>query len=128
MDKINKNKEIPYFMCPNMLFGEKKKDGSRTFLTIKDVRKNITRNMNAYEKIVICYLLRCCNNGAAAYPSYKTIGEVCGMSERQAKYCIDNLVASEYIVKKNRGYITDREFQVTKSRSNVYYVNMDKFD
>jgi len=117
MDNIEKSKGIPYFMCPNKIFDKE--------LLIFDCKKNIKRDMNSYEKIILIYLLRCCNNGKKAFPSYKTMADKCSMSERQARYSIENLFTSKYVIKKNRGYISERENQVNKTYSNTYSVNMD---
>ncbi len=41
---------------------------------------NDTLKLGTYDKIVYIYLSRCGNQGAKAFPSYKTIGKKCGMS------------------------------------------------
>ena len=40
---------------------------------------NDTLELGTYDKIVYIYLSRCGNQGARAFPSYKTIGKKCGM-------------------------------------------------
>lgn len=118
MDTISKTKNFPFFICPNSLVDDK--------LYIKDVRKNVERLMNNSEKIMLLYLLRCCNNGKSAFPSYNTIAEKCNMSNRNAIFCMNNLVESGYIIKKNRGFTKNNEGQVKKNFSNCYLINTEK--
>ena len=111
--------DFPYFQCPNKIFDE-------DYLPIYDTVKNITRNIDVYEQMILIYLFRCCNNGKSAFPSYATISKKCRCSKRKAVLAVDNLFNSKYIIKKHRGFIKDQEHQVNKNQSNVYYINKEK--
>jgi hypothetical protein len=124
MDKIKLEEgelkfEFPYFQCPNEIFD---KD-----FEIIDQIKNVKRNMDNYEKLILIYLFRCCNNGKVAFPSYNTISKRCCCSRRKAMYSVDNLLQNGFIEKKNRGYVPDNEGQVRKNYSNVYTIKREKF-
>lgn len=106
-----------FFMAPNGTY-DKQHD-------IIDTRTGEIRKMNAYEIVVLGYLLRCTNNGGRAFPSYSKISKCCGMSVRTAVRTISNLTESGYIVKRNRGYNKETEGQV-KRYSNVYEIMWEK--
>lgn len=110
-------KDFGFHMSPNLIY-DKRHD-------VYDVRKKEIRNMNAYEKVVLGYLLRCCNNGSSAFPSYNKIAEACSIGRMTAYRSIENLVHSGYVVRKSRGYNKENESQV-KKYSNVYEVIWEK--
>jgi DNA-binding MarR family transcriptional regulator len=58
--------------------------------------------LDPYEGMVYLYLTRCANN-STAFPSFPTIAEHCGMSERTAKSVVKRLEQKNLIrVKRNR--------------------------
>lgn len=58
------------------------------------------RVVNVYEFSVMAYIFRLSNGvNGFAYPSYKTIGGVCGMSERKANLAVDSLIAKGFLNK-----------------------------
>ena len=85
----------------------------------------IVRDLNSNEKLVFIYLCRCANNANSAFPSYNTIANNCGISRDSVRLSLEVLVNNNFILKKNRGYIKDREKQVTCSYSNLYKINTD---
>lgn len=112
-------KEYGFFMAPNSWY-----DKSHI---VYDVRNEQSREMNVYEAHVLGYLLRCCNNGGSAFPSYNKIAKCCRISRRTAIRTIDNLERSGYITKKNRGYNKENQSEVRRY-SNVYEVNWEKLE
>lgn len=54
------------------------------FQVDNDIFDNYTLGLSLHEKIVYIYLSRCSNQGATAFPSYKTIAKRCGMGRRSA--------------------------------------------
>jgi len=85
----------------------------------------IKRDLSCNEKLVFIYLCRCANNNNAAFPSYNTIASNCGISRDSVRLSLDVLANNKFILKKNRGYISDRAKQVTCSYSNLYKINTD---
>lgn len=83
------------------------------------------RSLNANEKLVFVYICRCANNGRKAFPSYSTIGSRCSISKESARLAVETLYKNKFILKKNRGYVSDRDNQTNKTFTNVYYVNND---
>ena len=112
-------KEYGFFMSPNSWY-----DKSHT---VYDVRDDKFREMNVYEAHILGYLLRCCNNGGSAFPSYSKIAQCCRISRRTAIRSITNLEHSGYITKKNRGYNKENQSEIRRY-SNVYVVNWEKLE
>lgn len=54
------------------------------------------------EMVVYLYIIRCENNSSAAYPSYATIAEKCGISRRSAVNAINDLEEKGLLVKTVR--------------------------
>lgn len=54
------------------------------FQVDNDIFDNDTIGLNWCDKMVYMYLSRCSNQGATAFPSYKTIAKRCGMCKRSA--------------------------------------------
>jgi len=107
MDNIERSKvkmEIPYFQVPNSIF-------------------DLDLRLNTYEKITYLYLCRCCNQGATAFPSYKTIGIKCGFSRITAIRSVATLIKAGLLEKETR---TDN----VKNLSNIYILNqpVDKIE
>jgi len=126
--------ETNYFQTSNFIFdfifkvkATKRKIVKNYYGKGKHKYENIetVRDLNSNEKIVFIYLCRCANNSNAAFPSYNTIADNCGISKESARISIDVLVKNKFILKKNRGYVKDRENQVTCSYSNLYKINTD---
>ena len=84
--------DIPYFQAPNDIF-----------------ETDLTNN----QKLIYLYLCRCTNNGKTAFPSYQTIANKCGMSKRNAIYCVKVLIERSFIVKQYR-------VKEGKNNSNLY--------
>lgn len=110
--------DIPYFMVPNEIFDKK--------IIIKDNRTKEEREMDCQETLIFIFLLRCCNGGKKAFPSYKYIADRCKCSKRKAMYSIDNLYLNKFIIKKKRGNIEDIDGNKIKSFSNIYKINHKK--
>lgn len=112
-------KEYGFFMAPNSLYDKKH--------MVYDVYKKELRRMSSNEMNVLGYLLRCCNNNGSAFPSYNKIADCCSIGRMTAFRCIDNLVHSGYIVRKNRGYNKENSSEV-KKYSNVYEIKWEKLE
>jgi len=97
---------VPYFQVPNDVFDQK--------LEIIDPKTKKKRILNPSERIIYIYLYRCSNQGSTAFPSYKTLAEKCGMSDRTAISAINTLTFNHFIERETRGY---------RSKSNVYHIN-----
>ena len=110
--------DIPYFICPNELFDKK--------IIITDSQTHKQRSIDCQETLIFIFLLRCCNGGKKAFPSYNYIADKCKCSKRKAMYAITNLFDNDFIVKKNRGYIPGNENQIVKNYSNIYEINHKK--
>jgi len=54
------------------------------FQVDNDIFDNDTLGLSWCAKLVYIYLSRCSNQGATAFPSYKTIANRCGMGKRSA--------------------------------------------
>ncbi len=73
--------EVPYFQTPNTIF---------------DILPDIQ------SKIIGCYLARCANQGATAWPSYQTIADKCSMDRSTAIRTIKKMVEKGFLVKEHR--------------------------
>lgn len=120
--------EVPYFQCANDIFDLDfivkaskrlihKQNNKCTYEYVIE-----TRALKPYEKLVYCYLARCCNNGKTAFPKYSTIADKCGFSERAAKEAIKVLYDNKFILKENQDPIVNESGQI-KGRSNAYLIN-----
>ena len=86
------------------------------FQVDNDIFDNETLRLSLHMKMVYIYLSRCSNQGATAFPSYKTIANRCGMSRRSAIKAVGVL--------EERWFITvDRSKHSTiKNNANQYQV------
>lgn len=84
---------------------------------IFDVKGRKKRNMNAYEKLVLGYLIKCYNEGENILPSYNKIARCCSVGRNTAHASIDNLEHSGYIVKN---IISDNREDETQSKGYNY--------
>lgn len=89
---------IGYFQAPNLIF-------DNAALTI-------------YQKMVLFYLCRAGNNGASAYPSYKTIAQKCAMSLSKAKETVKKLESMGVLV------VWRRREDKWHNKTNIYTINL----
>jgi hypothetical protein len=76
--------KFPYFQVPNSVFDDRELD------------------LKPFEKLVLTYIYRCSNQGAEAYPSYKTIADRCGISRTSAVNVIKSLTRKGCIKRTKR--------------------------
>lgn len=92
MEKTKVKMSVPYFQVPNDIFD----------LDIKVRDSGLQRKLRTSEKLVYIYLCRCSNQGSNAFPSYKTIGDKCGISRRKAIDAIKLLLKNRLLIKQVR--------------------------
>lgn len=93
---------------------------------LKDIRKKdwffienalIDRDdLTTYEKIIYIVLARHSNDGSCCFPSYKTIADKAGCSDRTVMKTIDSLEEKKLILKEKR------KTSKNKQMSNMYYI------
>lgn len=91
--------DIPYYQTPNKIW-------------------DINEGLTIYHKGVYCYLSRCGNQGAKAFPSYNTIAKKCGIGRTKAIDTINELIKIGLISKEIR-----KSSKKKVNNSNVYKVN-----
>jgi predicted transcriptional regulator len=91
--------DIPYYQTPNKIW-------------------DIDEGLTIYHKGVYCYLSRCCNQGAKAFPSYNTIAKKCGIGRTKAIDTINELIKIGLVSKEIR-----KSSKKKVNNSNVYKVN-----
>ena len=67
------------------------------FQVDNDIFDNDTIGLSWCAKLVYIYLSRCSNQGATAFPSYKTIAKRCGMSKRSAIKAVNILEERRFL-------------------------------
>lgn len=71
------------------------------FQVDNDIFDNDKIGLNWCAKLVYIYLSRCSNQGATAFPSYKTIAKRCGMGKRSAIKAV-NILEERRLLKVER--------------------------
>jgi DnaD/phage-associated family protein len=104
MENARLRMNLPYFQAPNDIF-------------------DLTVSLTIYQKIVYLYLCRCSNQGAQAFPSYKTIADKCGMSRRKAIDTVRELIEFNLLTKENRKTGTLKDSPKDINDTNLYILN-----
>jgi hypothetical protein len=92
-----KGSKFPYYQAPNMMY---------------------EIGLNPYQIAVYGYLCRCSNQGSAAFPSYNTMAEKCGMSRKKTIDTVQELIIMGLLFKTVRK-------DDNKNNSNIYEVVHD---
>ena len=86
------------------------------FQVDNNIFDNHTLGLSLHVKMVYIFLSRCSNQGATAFPSYKTIAKRCGMSKRSG-------VKAVGVLEERRFITVDRSKHSTiKNNANQYKV------
>ena len=86
------------------------------FQVDNDIFDNDTLGLSLHVKMVYIYLSRCSNQGATAFPSYKTIANRCGMSKRSAIKAVGVLEEWRFIT------VNRSKHSTIKNNANQYKV------
>lgn len=73
-------------------------------------------DLSVYEKMIYTVLARHSNDGSCCFPSYKTIADKAGCSDRKVMKTIEELEAKKLIFKEKR------KSQNNKQMSNMYFI------
>jgi len=75
-------------------------------------------DMTHQEKLILLYLLRCCDSNNICFPSYAKICEKCNVSRPNAIQSIKKLISKGYIEKVAIGHTTE----YGENKANTYKI------